>query len=490
MPEIFARGPNQLACIENEFQRAYNHCTSMHRDPAFLDDCIVSGFFLKSNATSNASEYTGGVTTTWTPVEKQYRIPGARGSFQKEIVSDGTFYLDANCNSVSGPTPQQLAQVCDAGVLQWKESPISLLLDADHDVDTDMRFTQFPLDPSKQNAWYTWKASAKAPLLVYDPEHTGNITSAFQLFGNWTFGGRQYGSLANDAASPGPTAWTNGYEALATLDSDRDGRISNQELAPLALWFDENRDGVSQPGEVRALSTVGITALFYEPNRKDSVTQSVIADRGFERSVGGLVSFGASVDWFGASASSADRLLAKGMAEGELCGTGSAAGGAADPATVDPTPVDQTRADQTPVDQTPAAKESVSSKLNGAWKWRVSSADAVQVGDTRGFFTFKTDANNIVSGHTLVEVAVGESLGIADSMVRVAAIRGTSAQAQSGVVFIRFQSVANPDAAVINEAVLSADGAVLSGTTSMTILKNGRAISMSYGWTAVRVTDG
>src|SRR5690606_41632977 len=57
--------------------------------------------------------------------------------------------------------------------------------------------------------------------------------------------------------------------ALGTLDADGDGQISGEELKPLALWFDENRDGVSQAGEVRPVVEAGVTALFYQPDRRE-----------------------------------------------------------------------------------------------------------------------------------------------------------------------------------------------------------------------------
>ena len=39
--------------------------------------------------------------------------------------------------------------------------------------------------------------------------------------------------------------------SLALLDTNHDGKLSGKELDALALWFDKNRDGVSQPGEVK-----------------------------------------------------------------------------------------------------------------------------------------------------------------------------------------------------------------------------------------------
>jgi hypothetical protein len=55
--------------------------------------------------------------------------------------------------------------------------------------------------------------------------------------------------------------WMNGYEALASLGDDHDGRLKGAELAGLALWHDANSNGISEAGEVRAVADWGIVEL-------------------------------------------------------------------------------------------------------------------------------------------------------------------------------------------------------------------------------------
>ena len=129
-----------------------------------------------------------------------------------------------------------------------------------------MTVVSFSIDARQPDAFSLWKASEKAPLLVYDPTHSGNVASAKQLFGTYTFGGKTT-KVADYQSDAVRTPWGNGYEALALLDSNRDGKLSGKELKDLALWFDQNRDGVSQPGEVKSLSALGVTALYYKPDR-------------------------------------------------------------------------------------------------------------------------------------------------------------------------------------------------------------------------------
>lgn len=82
-------------------------------------------------------------------------------------------------------------------------------------------------------------------ILVWDPEHTGEITSGKQLFGNMTFF-----MLFDD-----------GYQALDALDNNRDGQLTEGELAGLALWHDRNSNGVSDAGEVTPIEQTPIRAI-------------------------------------------------------------------------------------------------------------------------------------------------------------------------------------------------------------------------------------
>jgi hypothetical protein len=84
-----------------------------------------------------------------------------------------------------------------------------------------------------------------AALLVWDPERSGKIVSARQLFGGYTF----------------EIFWSDGYAALAALDDNDDGELRGSELDGLRLWLDRNADGNSDLGEVRDLSEFGIAGV-------------------------------------------------------------------------------------------------------------------------------------------------------------------------------------------------------------------------------------
>lgn len=106
------------------------------------------------------------------------------------------------------------------------------------------RGVAFDLDGTGRPQLYPW-LRPEAALLVWDPQHSGMVTSGRQLFGTvtwWMF-------------------WTNGFQALDALDDDRDGWLRGRELDGLALWFDRNQNGRSDAGEVTPVEEAGIEAL-------------------------------------------------------------------------------------------------------------------------------------------------------------------------------------------------------------------------------------
>ncbi len=106
--------------------------------------------------------------------------------------------------------------------------------------------TSFDLDGTGRAQRYPWVRNDTA-MLVWDPAHTGRITSGRQLFGSATWW----------------MLWEDAYQALDSLDNNRDGWLRGAELPGLAIWIDRNQNGISEIGEVTAVedtSVVGIAA--------------------------------------------------------------------------------------------------------------------------------------------------------------------------------------------------------------------------------------
>jgi len=107
--------------------------------------------------------------------------------------------------------------------------------------DTTVRFD---LDADGTAELRPWVKPDTA-ILVWDPDNTGTITTGEQLFGNMTF----------------RMLFSDGYRALDSLDDNRDGQLSREELKGLALWHDRNTNGVSDPGEVTPIADTPVRAI-------------------------------------------------------------------------------------------------------------------------------------------------------------------------------------------------------------------------------------
>jgi hypothetical protein len=103
---------------------------------------------------------------------------------------------------------------------------------------------RFDADGTGLKKNWTW-ITKDAGWLVFDPHHTGEITSALQMFGSVTFW----------------LFWENGYHPLAALDDDHDGLLRGEELRGLAIWQDLNRNGNGDHGEVKPVADWGIVAI-------------------------------------------------------------------------------------------------------------------------------------------------------------------------------------------------------------------------------------
>lgn len=465
---IFVRGECVPPCIEAEYQKAVELCTSpavqahlsqLPYGPYLLDDCIVAGYFL-GNPT-----LTGGVKTSWQAASKTgqicYIADGEGCSY-----AEGVWYLDENCQSVN---PADYDEVLDAGTLRWKSSPISLVWEEGLNIEAETTLASFPLEPGKHGWFYEWKASDKAPLLVYDPEHRGVITSAHQLFGTWSFGGKRHAALGGAASAAVP--WDNGFEALATLDSDGDGLLSGEELIPLGLWFDKNRDGVSQPGEVRTLAETGVVTLYFTPNRRDAVSGTVYADRGYQRALNGTIVTGSAVDWFAASSRTRYGIINPQLLRTALSSSDEA--------------VQHVYKNGKPID--PAALD-LTRNVRGVWKWRVEDQGFESDRAFGGFLSFRDVGDGKITGHSFVPSLIeNETLGVT-SMAAAFFLKGTKDVKAAGGAALRYATGGSAEQpALTTEALLSPDGKTLSGKTTTKMLKDGKSYELSYAWVAERI---
>ena len=205
-------------------------------------------------------------------------------------------YLDRNCQPVSARN-LSTSSVCGSVDIGYRVSPISL----DFGPESAWTSVKFDLTAEQKNDWVVWKASSTRPLLVLDPEQNGEIKDGRQLFGNWTFGGPDSGITKSSQAlnsAAANTQWKNGYEALAQLDRNKNGTVEGLELKGLALWFDHNKNAISEPGEVKPITEVGITSLRTSYDQTDEGSGTLISKAGYTLQRDNQTITGDSLDWY------------------------------------------------------------------------------------------------------------------------------------------------------------------------------------------------
>lgn len=122
-------------------------------------------------------------------------------------------------------------------VVPLADRPFERLVDNSSPVAFDFAGT----GDTRAQGWLT----PNAAWLVWDPEWRGEVRSGFDMIGQRTWS----------------VFWSDGFEALRALDDNRDGELTGGELGGLALWRDENSNGVSDPGEVAPANVHGVVAL-------------------------------------------------------------------------------------------------------------------------------------------------------------------------------------------------------------------------------------
>ncbi len=366
--------------------------------------------------------------------------------------NQGKLFLNSLCEMQEVANVKESVGDCYMTLKAEVASPISLVWSEDYKNEPST-VVNFKLNPHSQSSKWMWRASESLPLLVHDSENKGDITSASQLFGNWTRGGKQ--------VNP-PVQWTNGYEALATFDKNGDGAVSGDELSEISLWFDKNRDGVSQEGEVKRATSAGVTHLYLKADRE--VDGGPFATKGYTRTENGVAKDGSSFDWIEKEASSSDTI---------------ALGGLSDPGDVSSTNSSQPQSESMGVKATQAAT-SASSKLFGQWVLEVADNK-----DSGGVLIFEPDEEGI-AGLALKPNGLRDVKNVAAEVAFSHFVAKTDVN-RAGDLEVAFLVEGVSGASLRNVATLSADGNTLEGKTVVsrsTLAKSGK---YEYTWRARRM---
>lgn len=396
------------------------------------------------------------------------------GAPTKITSNSGYWFMDSECRY-----RQNISDAKLCGFAGVATSPISLVFDESSALDADMTVVDFSIDLNKPGSFSLWKGSDKAPLLVYDPDRSGNVATAARLFGNYTFGGRtsDISQIKLDSRIDRPV-WSNGYEALGLLDGDHDGRVAEAELEPLSLWFDKNRNARSEAGEVKSLKSVGITALYYQHPAGQLGTDDIGLDIGYERLVDGRVVQGRSIDWYAESFSSKTEAM---HALAAIVSYNSNRARLS---------MDRDWRDD-PLSFSPRTPKDHATNLSGYWRWRL--VDDLTATNP-GAFAFDQADDNSVRGFSVVETVLQQNQHDLHSGLAMLPAEGKLEIDSEGRQALNL-TVTDPNNGITAEtkAILEDGGFVLRGTTVQKFASsnepNAKSATLTYEWVAQKFVE-
>jgi hypothetical protein len=147
-------------------------------------------------------------------------------------------------------TDQTTAMTTDQTNALFLASPIMLDLDGDGVRTVSAADgVSFDLFGDGKSAQWGWAAGGDG-FLVMDLNGDGQINDGRELFGQGT-------RLADGSRA------ADGYVALAAQDSDRDGDVDagDANFGQLKVWVDADGDGLTDAGELKTLTELGISSL-------------------------------------------------------------------------------------------------------------------------------------------------------------------------------------------------------------------------------------
>jgi hypothetical protein len=276
-----------------------------------MDDLTAS--FFSANTSEIASLSQAQIQGITTSVLNTIDLATFKGFANKQLsmfTAEQVAALNSN-SSLSGAaklTTTQEALLNTSAITTLNLSPIILDLDGNGvrtvSLNTGVRFDMTADGNPDRTGW----VSSGDGLLARDISGDGLINNSAELFGDLTK--LADGSTAGD-----------GYQALAELDVNRDGRIdvSDPVYNELRVWQDSNQDGVSQADELRSLADAGVASIDASARPTSVVDQGnwIGLEASFTRSDG---SSGATADvWFKVQV--ADAMDERAQQLGDVLGT-------------------------------------------------------------------------------------------------------------------------------------------------------------------------
>ncbi|MDO4698420.1 MAG: S8 family serine peptidase [Pasteurellaceae bacterium] len=136
-----------------------------------------------------------------------------------------------------------------------------LILDLNGDGVKTVSYTEkpvlFDIDNDGGSLEETGWLSHQDGLLVRDLNNNGKIDNMAEVFSEY------YAGRAGQNGEAGEKRFKNGFEALKTLDSNHDNIFDSKDrdFSKVRVWQDANHNGITDSGELKTLSSLGITAI-------------------------------------------------------------------------------------------------------------------------------------------------------------------------------------------------------------------------------------
>jgi hypothetical protein len=204
------------------------------------DQITVKDWLNKANNQIGQVKFADG--TTWTNMAIRVQLHGILGVDPDMLKPVIDFAVNAMFNDAQNWRPRRDPLVLDLDGNGISTSGINPQAPILFDQDGDGTLTA--------TGWI----GAGDGLVVRDLNGNGTIDSGRELFGDST--------VFTQGAHAGQIA-TNGFEALADLDSNADGRFDASDAAfgSVQLWKDANQDGISQSNELSTFAQLGVASI-------------------------------------------------------------------------------------------------------------------------------------------------------------------------------------------------------------------------------------
>jgi len=262
---------------------------------AATDDIRAGNFNLSVNTTigpdGNITPYSNLLGTTASTPINQYGVP--TGIFNGQVTYAPNFAVNNNVAS----TQQNDLTYVDPLILDLNGDGIQLTSFADRTVLFDIDHDA--LGSKEQTGWVKMNTTTPATgatganairmdgILVHDLNGNGKIDGINETLSQY------YNGTIGSNGTDGQQKYSNGFTALKSLDSNADNQFTAADAAysSLRVWVDSNADGISDAGELKTLTELGITAINLNATAQSGLINGgneVLASGSFTQTINGL----------------------------------------------------------------------------------------------------------------------------------------------------------------------------------------------------------